>query len=240
MFSGVTNGRNGTTFDNEPVIEHLDKDVHVPYWAVHVALVEAGRPVAGAVALPAQRVVLVSAPPPPLAPDPPERPRVIVSRSRPPAVASHLAEVLGGDLVTMGSAGAKASAVILGAADVYAHSGGQYEWDSCAPVAVAFGSGPPCHTPRRHPSHVQPPRPVPPRPAHLSPEPGRSCPRGRGASFRDAERSPKLSRWVRGGSAGSTRNTITAMSSLPPSCQSLTARSMCVGQRLGIPGAVGR
>jgi 3'(2'), 5'-bisphosphate nucleotidase len=110
-------------------------------WAVHVALVEAGRPIAGAVALPAQRLVLGSAPPPPFPPDPPERPRVIVSRSRPPAVASYLAEVLGGDLVHMGSAGAKASAVILGAADVYAHAGGQYEWDSCAPVAVALATG---------------------------------------------------------------------------------------------------
>jgi 3'(2'), 5'-bisphosphate nucleotidase len=56
-------------------------------------------------------------------------------------VAAYLAEVLGGDLVTMGSAGAKASAVILGAADVYAHAGGQYEWDSCAPVAVALAAG---------------------------------------------------------------------------------------------------
>src|SRR6476469_451763 len=110
-------------------------------WAVHVALVEAGRPVAGAVALPAQRLVLTSEPPPPLPPNPPARPRVIVSRSRPPAVASYLADVLGGDLVTMGSAGAKASAVILGAADVYAHAGGQYEWDSCAPVAVALATG---------------------------------------------------------------------------------------------------
>jgi 3'(2'), 5'-bisphosphate nucleotidase len=110
-------------------------------WAVHVALVESGRPIAGAVALPAQRVVLGTSPPPPLPPSPPERPRVIVSRTRPPAVATHLAEVLEGDLVMMGSAGAKASAVILGAADVYAHAGGQYEWDSCAPVAVALAAG---------------------------------------------------------------------------------------------------
>lgn len=110
-------------------------------WAVHVALVQDGRPVAGAVALPAQRLVLASAPAPPLPPDPPSRPRVIVSRSRPPAVASHLAAAIGGDLVTMGSAGAKASAVVLGAADVYAHAGGQYEWDSCAPVSVALAAG---------------------------------------------------------------------------------------------------
>ncbi len=64
-----------------------------------------------------------------------------MSRTRPPAEALHLAEALGGDLVPMGSAGAKAAAVVLGAADVYPHSGGQYEWDSCAPVAVAEAAG---------------------------------------------------------------------------------------------------
>ena len=110
-------------------------------WAVHVALVEAGLPIAGAVALPAQRLVLSTATPPPTPPDPPPRPRVIVSRSRPPEVARHLAEQIGADLVEMGSAGAKVAAVILGAADVYAHAGGQYEWDSCAPVAVALAAG---------------------------------------------------------------------------------------------------
>ena len=41
----------------------------------------------------------------------------------------------------MGSAGAKAMAVVAGRADVYAHSGGQYEWDSAAPVAVALAAG---------------------------------------------------------------------------------------------------
>ncbi len=110
-------------------------------WAVHVALVERGRPIAGAVALPAQRLVLATNPPPHLPADPPARPRVIVSRSRPPAIGSHLANELDADLVTMGSAGAKASAVILGAAEVYAHAGGQHEWDSCAPVAVALAAG---------------------------------------------------------------------------------------------------
>ncbi len=110
-------------------------------WAVHVALVSAGRPVAGAVALPAQGRVLTMVPGESPPPPPPARPRVIVSRTRPPAVALHLAEALGGDLVEMGSAGAKASAVVLGQADVYPHSGGQYEWDSCAPVAVASAAG---------------------------------------------------------------------------------------------------
>ena len=110
-------------------------------WAVHVALVEGGTPIAGAVALPAQGRTLATDPATPTPGPPPARPRVIVSRTRPPAVATYLAEALGGELVEMGSAGAKASAVVLGAADVYPHSGGQYEWDSCAPVAVAAAAG---------------------------------------------------------------------------------------------------
>ncbi len=110
-------------------------------WAVHVALVIRGVAEAGAVALPAQRITLTSLPAPPLPGPPPSRPRVIVSRSRPPEVAAVLTDALGGDLVEMGSAGAKVGAVILGAADVYAHAGGQYEWDSAAPVAVAAAAG---------------------------------------------------------------------------------------------------
>lgn len=110
-------------------------------WAVHVALVIDGKPVAGAVALPAQGFTLATSPAPPTPADPPARPRVIVSRSRPPAIALALAEALDGELVEMGSAGAKAAAVIGGQADVYAHSGGQYEWDSAAPVAVALAAG---------------------------------------------------------------------------------------------------
>ncbi|MFN8018798.1 MAG: 3'(2'),5'-bisphosphate nucleotidase CysQ [Acidimicrobiales bacterium] len=110
-------------------------------WAVHVALVVGGRPVAGSVALPAQGRVLSASPAEPLPPAPPARPRVIVSRSRPPAVALHLARELGAELVEMGSAGAKVAAVVQGVADVYPHAGGQYEWDSCAPVAVALAAG---------------------------------------------------------------------------------------------------
>ena len=68
-------------------------------------------------------------------------PRVVVSRSRLPAEATRAAEALGGELVPLGSAGAKAMAVVLGEAEVYAHSGGQYEWDSAAPVAVAAAAG---------------------------------------------------------------------------------------------------
>ena len=77
----------------------------------------------------------------PAPPPAPSQPRLLVSRTRPPAEAEHLAEVLDGVLVPMGSAGAKAMAVVRGEADIYAHSGGQYEWDSCAPVAVAAAAG---------------------------------------------------------------------------------------------------
>jgi 3'(2'), 5'-bisphosphate nucleotidase len=110
-------------------------------WAVHVALVEDHQPTAAAVALPAQKLLLTADPAPAPLPEAPATPRIVVSRSRPPAWADDLAEGLAGELVPMGSAGAKAMMVVLGAADVYAHSGGQYEWDSCAPVAVASAAG---------------------------------------------------------------------------------------------------
>ncbi|HZQ57556.1 MAG TPA: 3'(2'),5'-bisphosphate nucleotidase CysQ [Acidimicrobiales bacterium] len=109
-------------------------------WAVHVALVCAEAPVAGAVALPARGLVL-STGAPPAVPPATGRPRLVVSRTRPPASTAVLAEALGAELVPMGSAGAKAMAIVLGEADVYAHSGGQHEWDSAAPVAVAQASG---------------------------------------------------------------------------------------------------
>jgi len=110
-------------------------------WAVHVALVHDGLPIAGAVALPGLGLTLSTAHPPPPPPPMPAAPRIIVSRTRPPAAATHVAHELGGVLIEMGSAGAKAMAVVRGEADVYAHSGGQYEWDSCAPVAVAMAAG---------------------------------------------------------------------------------------------------
>ncbi len=115
-------------------------------WAVHVALVINNRPVAGAVALPGLGVVLSTAHPPALCEQAANPPRIIVSRTRPPAVATHVAEVLEAELVEMGSAGAKTMAVIRGECEIYAHSGGQYEWDSCAPVAVAAAAG--CHVSR--------------------------------------------------------------------------------------------
>jgi len=111
-------------------------------WAVHVALAVGGEPVVGAVALPALGLVLGTGDPPVLPPlEPGASPRVVVSRSRPPDVAYDVTEALGGVMIPMGSAGAKIAAVILGTAEVYVHAGGQYEWDSCAPVAVALASG---------------------------------------------------------------------------------------------------
>jgi 3'(2'), 5'-bisphosphate nucleotidase len=110
-------------------------------WAVHVALVTHGELVAGAVALPALGRVLSDAGPLPPLPPLPEIPRLVVSRTRPPAFTEPVRAALGGALVPMGSAGAKAMAVVLGEAEVYAHAGGQYEWDSAAPVAVARAAG---------------------------------------------------------------------------------------------------
>lgn len=109
-------------------------------WAVHVGLAVGGVASVGAVALPGLGLVVRSDAPAPVAP-PPERLRMLVSRTRPAAEATAVAELLGAELVPMGSAGAKAMAVVLGEADIYLHSGGQYEWDNCAPVAVAFAHG---------------------------------------------------------------------------------------------------
>ncbi|HMU81475.1 MAG TPA: 3'(2'),5'-bisphosphate nucleotidase CysQ [Microthrixaceae bacterium] len=109
-------------------------------WAVHVALVEDHEPTAGAVALPARGMVLATDDPPSL-PAAHQPPRVVVSRSRPPIEAGQMAEALGAELLPMGSAGAKAMAVVRGEAELYPHSGGQHEWDSCAPVAVASAAG---------------------------------------------------------------------------------------------------
>jgi len=110
-------------------------------WAVHVALCIDGVASIGAVALPAQGVVFATAPLPPLAPAHRGSPRLVVSRTRPPAVSETLQQALGADLVPMGSAGAKAMAILQGRADIYAHAGGQYQWDSAAPVAVAAAAG---------------------------------------------------------------------------------------------------
>lgn len=111
-------------------------------WAVHVALWErhVDALTVGAVALPAKGEVLGSAGI--VVPErAPGRPRIAVSRTRPPAAALAVAEELSGELVPMGSAGAKVAAVVLGEVDAYVHAGGQYQWDSAAPVAVALAAG---------------------------------------------------------------------------------------------------
>ena len=116
-------------------------------WAVHVALWSAGERgaggnlTAGAVALPAVGEVLVTAPPPVVPPRADGPVRIAVSRTRPPAVASAVAEALGGRLVPLGSAGYKTLAVVRGEVDAYVHAGGMHQWDSAAPVAVARAAG---------------------------------------------------------------------------------------------------
>jgi 3'(2'), 5'-bisphosphate nucleotidase len=110
-------------------------------WAVHVALSVGGQAAAGAVALPALGITLASDSPPTLPPPHTGAPRMLVSRSRPAEQAVAVAQAIGAELVAMGSAGAKAMAVVRGEADIYLHTGGQYEWDNCAPVAVAAAAG---------------------------------------------------------------------------------------------------
>jgi 3'(2'), 5'-bisphosphate nucleotidase len=110
-------------------------------WAVHIALAIDGVASIGAVALPGIPLILTSAAPPPAPPPHEGAPRMLVSRTRPAPQAVAVAEKLGAELVPMGSAGAKAMAVVRGEADIYLHAGGQYEWDSCAPVAVARAAG---------------------------------------------------------------------------------------------------
>lgn len=109
-------------------------------WAVHVALWQSGELVAGAVALPAQGITLAT-PHVPAPPPAPSQPRIVVSRTRPPAIALDVSARLDGTLIEMGSAGAKAASIAQGLADVYVHAGGQYEWDNAAPVAVARAAG---------------------------------------------------------------------------------------------------
>ena len=129
-------------------------------WAVHVALWEAGGAAgsltAGAVALPGLGTVLAtdSAGPAPAASG--EPPRMAVSRTRPPAIADMLASRFGFVPVPMGSAGYKVAAVVRGEVDLYVHAGGQYEWDSAAPVAVAMAAGLHASQDRRLAAAIQP------------------------------------------------------------------------------------
>lgn len=112
-----------------------------PDWAVHVALAIDGEPRVGAVALPAEGAVLSTANPPALPPRGEGRLKIVVSRSRCPEMAGKIAAAMDADLVPLGSAGAKAMAVVTGRADAYLHAGGMHEWDTCAPVAVALAAG---------------------------------------------------------------------------------------------------
>jgi len=120
-------------------------------WAVHIALWERdeygnGELVAGAVSLPAIGITLSTNPAPPTPPMHDGSPRLVLSRTRTPREAVVVAEALGCDAARLGSAGAKAMSVVLGESDIYLHSGGQHQWDSAAPVAVARAAG--LHTSR--------------------------------------------------------------------------------------------
>ncbi len=110
-------------------------------WAVHVALAVGGAATAGAVALPGLSLTLATDDAPALKPLGSGALRMLVSRTRPAPQAIAVAEKLGAVLIPMGSAGAKAMAVVRGEAEIYLHAGGQYEWDSCAPIAVAQAAG---------------------------------------------------------------------------------------------------
>ena len=110
-------------------------------WAVHVALWEDGDLVAGAVAQPALGETFNTGRPSVVPPRTSERPRIAVSRSRPPAFVEALAAEMDAELVPMGSAGVKVMSVVRDIADAYVHAGGQYQWDNAAPVAVARAAG---------------------------------------------------------------------------------------------------
>ena len=146
--------RSRLTADRVWIVDPLDgtreySELERDDWAVHVALWEHSDLTAGAVALPAQGLTLSTATPPQLTQPPTAydgKVRLAVSRTRPPTLIAPLAAALDAELVPMGSAGAKAMAVVQGRADAYVHAGGQYEWDSAAPVAVARAAG--LHTSR--------------------------------------------------------------------------------------------
>ncbi|WP_019814505.1 3'(2'),5'-bisphosphate nucleotidase CysQ [Saccharomonospora saliphila] len=124
-----------------------------PDWTVHVALWEAEAArrggacglTAAAVAQPDRDELFTSGDGPAERKTtreiPAERTRILVSDTRPPEFANAVAESVDADLVPMGSAGAKATAVLRGAAEAYLHAGGQYEWDSAAPVGVVRAAG---------------------------------------------------------------------------------------------------
>ncbi|MFM8690110.1 MAG: 3'(2'),5'-bisphosphate nucleotidase CysQ, partial [Candidatus Limnocylindrus sp.] len=111
-------------------------------FAVHVALWRRGHGLTlGVVGLPARGLIYSSdvrmvVPPSPAGPL-----RIAVSRTRPPGFVAALESAGDATLLPMGSAGVKVMAVVSGEADAYIHAGGQYQWDSAAPVAVALAAG---------------------------------------------------------------------------------------------------
>src|SRR5699024_6684038 len=117
-----------------------------PDWAVHVALWQQGALTAGAVALPGLGQTYATDDPPTPPPARDGGARIAVTRTRPPELVHRVAGAVGAELVPMGSAGAKVLAVLRGDADVYLHGGGQYDWDSAAPVTLARAAG--LHTSR--------------------------------------------------------------------------------------------
>jgi 3'(2'), 5'-bisphosphate nucleotidase len=111
-------------------------------WAVHIALWQRdGGITDAAVALPARGEVYRTdtvTPPPPRRDGPI---RITASASRPPAVLWRLRDMMDIQMVRIGSAGAKAMAVVRGDVDAYVHAGGQWEWDSAAPAGVVQAAG---------------------------------------------------------------------------------------------------
>jgi 3'(2'), 5'-bisphosphate nucleotidase len=110
-------------------------------WAIHIALWERGQLTAGSVALPALGLTFDADPPYAVPPLTRSRPILVTSRTRNPYCAVIVAHALGCDVGRLGSAGAKAMAVVMGEADIYVHDGGMYQWDSAAPAAVAQAAG---------------------------------------------------------------------------------------------------
>lgn len=143
---GTVGAHDRRTTDRVWIIDPLDgtREFSEPPrddWAVHVALWERGELIAGAVAQPGLGMTFSTGAPPVLPPPVAGGPRIVASRTRPPAFVQALVAHLGGELIGMGSAGAKVISVVRGVSDAYVHAGGQYEWDSAAPVAVARAAG---------------------------------------------------------------------------------------------------
>ncbi len=110
-------------------------------WAVHIGLAIGGRPRVGAVAVPTTGRVYTTAEGPGITRACSVPPRMVVSRTRATEMVERVGQALATTRVGMGSAGVKAMAVVDGRADIYLHDGGQYEWDNCAPAAVALAAG---------------------------------------------------------------------------------------------------